>query len=91
MEAVKVSTLDSNWSWKQRDSSVTSVLDELETSVVDESDSQVDTKAAWRYAQTFPSEVHVELLKAGLIPDPYIGFNEHRVQCTCVHVILFII
>ena len=28
-----------------------------------------------------PSEVHVELLKAKLIPNPYVGFNEHRVQC----------
>ncbi|KAJ7062793.1 glycoside hydrolase family 2 protein [Mycena amicta] len=34
----------------------------------------------WRAAQTSPSEIHVELLKSGLIPDPYIGFNEHKVQ-----------
>lgn len=28
-----------------------------------------------------PSEVHVLLLEAGLIPHPYVGFNEHAVQC----------
>ena len=35
---------------------------------------------AWYSARTSPSEIHVELRKAGFIPDPYIGFNEHQVQ-----------
>ena len=34
----------------------------------------------WYPARTSPSEIHVELRKAGFIPDPYIGFNEHQVQ-----------
>ncbi|KAI0345567.1 glycoside hydrolase [Trametopsis cervina] len=33
-----------------------------------------------RTAHAFPSEIHVELLEAGLIPDPYLGFNEHKIQ-----------
>ena len=55
------------WSWKQRDASVASVLGELAT--------------AWTNADRLPSEIHVELLKAGRIPDPFLGFNEHEVQC----------
>ncbi|KAA1472333.1 glycoside hydrolase [Dentipellis sp. KUC8613] len=43
-------------------------------------DKHTDTKKAWRAATAFPSEVHVELLAAGLIPDPFVGFNEHAVQ-----------
>lgn len=35
---------------------------------------------AWYPTRTNPSEIHVELRKAGFIPDPYIGFNEHQVQ-----------
>ncbi len=34
----------------------------------------------WRSTQAYPSEIHVELLKNGLIPDPYRGFAEHEVQ-----------
>ncbi|KAH9919171.1 glycoside hydrolase [Epithele typhae] len=55
-----------NWTWKQRDESVASVLEELGSS--------------WNMATEFPSEIHVELLKAGKIPDPFLGFNEHEVQ-----------
>ncbi|KAF7294523.1 hypothetical protein MKEN_01445000 [Mycena kentingensis (nom. inval.)] len=57
--------LDSGWAWKQRDTAITSVLDDAD---------------GWTPAQTSPSEIHVELLKNGEIPDPYIGFNEHQVQ-----------
>ncbi|KAF7300960.1 hypothetical protein MIND_00659100 [Mycena indigotica] len=57
--------LDANWTWKQRDETVNSVFDDND---------------GWKTAQTSPSEIHVELLKAGLIPDPYVGFNEHKVQ-----------
>jgi hypothetical protein len=31
----------------------------------------------------FPTSVHVELLAAGKIKDPYKGLNEADVQCTC--------
>lgn len=55
------------WYWKERDASIASVLDEIDSS--------------WTSATSFPSEVHVELLKAGRIPDPFVGFNEHEVQC----------
>lgn len=43
----------------------------------------VRPQIAWRKSLTgsVPSEVHVELLEAGLIPDPFVGFNEHKVQC----------
>ncbi|KAJ7597793.1 glycoside hydrolase [Mycena floridula] len=63
------------FSWKQR-SDVASVLDELSIGAATSN----DPKSGWRNAVTFPSEIHVELLKQGLIPDPYIGFNEHEVQ-----------
>lgn len=62
-----VTPIAQGWAWKQRDPSVVSVLDELTSS--------------WKAATEFPSEVHVELLKAGNIPDPFLGFNEHEVQC----------
>nr|GAT54791.1 predicted protein [Mycena chlorophos] len=57
--------LDKSWQWKQRDTAVAAVLDD---------------STGWTVAQTSPSEIHVELLKAGRIPDPYIGFNEHKLQ-----------
>ncbi|KAF8130046.1 glycoside hydrolase [Mycena galopus ATCC 62051] len=59
--------LNSNWWWKQREPSVDSVLDEVGAD-------------GWKTAQAYPSEIHVELLKSGLIPDPYVGFNENKVQ-----------
>lgn len=59
--------LDKNWSWKQRDPSV-DVLGEIGSD-------------GWKPATSFPSEIHVELIKAGLIPGPFVGFNEHKVQC----------
>ncbi|KAI0717520.1 glycoside hydrolase [Cerioporus squamosus] len=64
--AAMVTSISQNWSWKQRDASIESVLDEVHSS--------------WSPATSFPSEVHVELLKAGRIPDPFLGFNEHDVQ-----------
>ncbi|KAJ7740535.1 glycoside hydrolase superfamily [Mycena metata] len=57
--------LNTNWSWKQREPAVESVLDEVD---------------GWKPAQAYPSEIHVELLKSGAIPDPYLGFNENKVQ-----------
>lgn len=65
--AAIITPISQNWSWKQRDASIASVLDEV--------------NLTWSPATSFPSEVHVELLKAGRIPDPFLGFNEHDVQC----------
>jgi beta-mannosidase len=63
-------SLSSGWKWKQRENSLaSSVLEEL------------NLTDKWNAAQTFPSDIHVELIKAGKIPDPYVGFNEHKVQC----------
>ncbi|KAJ7196944.1 glycoside hydrolase [Mycena pura] len=42
--------------------------------------SVLDEVDGWKAAQTCPSEIHVELLKSGAIPDPYLGSNEHQVQ-----------
>lgn len=85
MESVHTVTLDSSWSWKQRNESVTSVHDELDApSIASSEDTKTEVTAAWRPAQTYPTEIHVELLKADLIPDPYIGFNEHAIQCEFV-------
>ncbi|KAG6881991.1 hypothetical protein C0992_013000, partial [Termitomyces sp. T32_za158] len=70
----KTLQLDQGWFWKQRNKELSSVLEEVE------SPSRGDIEEGWRTAHAFPSEVHVELLKEGLIPDPYVGFNEHQVQ-----------
>ncbi|KAF8900302.1 glycoside hydrolase superfamily [Gymnopilus junonius] len=40
----------------------------------------VDFRLGWKKATSFPSEIHVELLSLKAIPDPYVGFNEHKVQ-----------
>lgn len=71
--------INQNWEWKQRDKSVPSALEELHAKGGDDSDDAQGLR--WRAVTAFPSEVHVELLKAGMIPDPYIEFNEHKVQC----------
>jgi hypothetical protein len=67
--------LKAGWQWKQRCPELP-LLTDVSADHSDRSDPY-----QWRSADTVPSEIHVELLKAGLIPDPYIGFNEHRVQC----------
>ena len=67
--AARVTSISQGWAWKERDASIASVLDEL------------NPDSYWAKAAAFPSEVHVELLKAGRIPDPFKGFNEHEVQC----------
>lgn len=72
-----ISTLSDGWHWKERDATYRSVWDEA-LQLTHATDSLNST---WTAAQTFPSEIHVELLKAGHIPDPFIGFNEHKVQC----------
>ncbi|KZT69494.1 glycoside hydrolase family 2 protein [Daedalea quercina L-15889] len=72
--AVRVLVLDAEWYWKERDSTMhTSVLDE----VIEDSQQR---RSPWTAARKFPSEIHVELMHAGRIPDPFIDFNEHHVQ-----------
>ncbi|CAE6426065.1 unnamed protein product [Rhizoctonia solani] len=73
-------TLSENWEWKQRDLKIANLLDELKAPSVSIKEDSKDTRSTWRKANTSPSEIHTELLKAGLIPDPYKGFNEHKVQ-----------
>ncbi|KAH9948314.1 glycoside hydrolase superfamily [Amylocystis lapponica] len=62
----RVQKLSNGWYWKERDA---------QRAVVDEIDG-----ASWAAASSFPSEIHTELLKVGKIPDPFLGFNEHKVQ-----------
>ncbi|KAF5354532.1 hypothetical protein D9758_011241 [Tetrapyrgos nigripes] len=77
--------LDSGWEWKQRDTGVADVLEELQLPhnvdiAASDIDAETSTKKGWLPAKTSPSEIHVELMSAGLIPDPFVGFNEHKVQ-----------
>ncbi|KAG9076747.1 hypothetical protein FS749_011427 [Ceratobasidium sp. UAMH 11750] len=74
-------TLAGDWRWKQRDPAIPNILDELVQHMPLLLDQDIkDTKSTWRKAFSSPSEIHVELLKAGLIPDPYRGFEEHKIQ-----------
>jgi len=64
------------WLWKQR-------IPNSDTPVQVEADlpGHQDFIRGWRKVHAaVPSEIHVELLKIDAIPDPYIGFNEHKVQ-----------
>ncbi|KNZ80314.1 putative beta-mannosidase B [Termitomyces sp. J132] len=65
--------LNQGWFWKQRNTRLPSVQDEIDLA----SHGNIE---GWRTAHAFPSEVHVELFREGLIPDPYVAFNEHKVQ-----------
>ncbi|TRM62026.1 glycoside hydrolase family 2 protein [Schizophyllum amplum] len=94
MPAAETIVLSSNWAWKRRGEGA--VLDELKlggaqeatpTNIDDPANHLIDGSvpptaltSAWYPARNCPSEVHVELRKAGLIPDPYIGSNEHGIQ-----------
>ncbi|KAJ4478306.1 glycoside hydrolase [Lentinula aciculospora] len=71
-------TVLESWAWKQRDPSTELILDEVEAPEITGKD--LEPTAGWRIAQKYPSEVHVELMTSGMIPDPYLGFNEHAVQ-----------
>lgn len=64
------------WQWKEKNAPVESILHEA-SSVSDNSGT------GWQDASAYPSEIHVELVKKGSIPDPFLGFNEHEVQCKC--------
>ncbi|KAF9076833.1 glycoside hydrolase [Rhodocollybia butyracea] len=72
--------ISDSWAWKQRNASVEHVLDEIHQQDIDANVKNVEPTAGWRKAQRYPSEIHVELISSGLIPDPYLGFNEHIVQ-----------
>ncbi|GBE85088.1 Beta-mannosidase B [Sparassis crispa] len=65
----RIHPLTTSWHWKERDTALPSVSSELDFA-----------GQQWSPAKTFPSEIHAELLKVGRIPDPFVGFNEHRVQ-----------
>ncbi|KAL5495319.1 hypothetical protein ACEPAI_782 [Sanghuangporus weigelae] len=60
--------LSSSWKWKERDNKLVNVLEEL-------------SSEGWRPVHSgVPSEIHVELMHANLIPHPFEGFNEHKAQ-----------
>src|SRR5690349_9398045 len=61
--------ISANWQWKQRNLAINDIL------------SDAGDDKDWTDCVSFPSEVHVELIRSGKIPDPYLGFNEHKVQC----------
>ncbi|KAF9523149.1 glycoside hydrolase family 2 protein [Crepidotus variabilis] len=70
---------NSVWSWKQRapagsDYWNEEVINEI-TLLEDD-----DFVKGWKKVTSVPSEVHVELMKINAIPNPYVGFNEHKVQ-----------
>ncbi|CAE7190017.1 unnamed protein product [Rhizoctonia solani] len=50
------------------------------TQVSERGETPVNAKDEWIPTSTFPTSVHVELIKLGKIPDPYIGLNEWDVQ-----------
>jgi beta-mannosidase len=50
-----------------------------EVLTTDKVPSQV-SEGGWHAAAQIPSDVHQELITQGVIPDPLVGFNEHKVQ-----------
>lgn len=61
--------LKTGWKWKERDTRLPDVCSEL-------------ASEDWRPVLAgMPSEIHVELMRANMIPHPFEGFNEHKVQC----------
>lgn len=80
MTTTRRTVLDKSWFWKQRSTSIENVLDEIEAQNVSRKETEA-TARRWNLVQRYPSEVHVELMTSGVIPDPYLGFNEHAVQC----------
>jgi len=42
---------------------------------------QANNDGEWLQASKPVTSVHVELLKLKKIPDPFVGLNEHEVQC----------
>lgn len=62
-----VTELKEGWKWKQRIPGI-NICEEL-------------VQEGWSKAKTMPSEIHLELMHVGRIPDPYLGHNEHKIQC----------
>ena len=75
MMTARVLELNAEWHWKERNSAE-------HESVASEVLQEPRRSSSWAPAREFPSEIHVELIKSGRIPDPFVGFNEHQVQCT---------
>ncbi|GAA5978449.1 hypothetical protein JCM10908_004358 [Rhodotorula pacifica] len=72
------------WSWAQAPSALASLAaEDPPHSLPDRLDADLNTQvatASWRTCSQFPSQIHVDLLAAGLIPDPFVGLNEQAVQ-----------
>ena len=65
--------LGQNWAFKEKsDDEDVSVLRELKT---------FEGENGWKSVHKMPTEIHVELLKRKEIPDPFVGFNEHKIKC----------
>lgn len=76
MTPVTTQKISQNWHWKKRNYDVYAALKhELERPVGG------DYNRDWVPVSQFPSEVHIDLLQKEFIPDPFVGFNEHKVQC----------
>lgn len=71
--------LSLNWIWRQKRES-----DDVATLSLHPAELQAH-RDGWLPAASVPSEIHVELLKVNKIPHPYLGFNEHKVQCEYSH------
>ncbi|PCH40558.1 glycoside hydrolase family 2 protein [Wolfiporia cocos MD-104 SS10] len=72
---VRTTPLSEGWHWKERDPARQSVLDEVPRL---QQSFRTGLNPSWTSVRSFPSEIHVELLKNGRIPDPFVGFNEHK-------------
>lgn len=65
--------LGQNWVFKEKkDDEDVSALQDLNV---------FEEEKGWKSVHKVPSEIHVELLKRKEISDPYVGFNEHNIQC----------
>jgi hypothetical protein len=73
---VTIRPLSSDWYWKEYNPDG----DDLEA--LSASTSSLEASDQWSQCAMFPSEIYVELIKKGSIPNPAIGFNEHLVQCS---------
>lgn len=65
--ALRTQTLSENWQWKQRPNGAESTVHAL------------NSDDGWR-STTVPTEIFKDLLEAGEIQDPHVGFHEKEVQ-----------
>ncbi|GAA5877376.1 hypothetical protein JCM3774_003578 [Rhodotorula dairenensis] len=69
------------WSWTQAPAAWSAFSSDELPDRLSEPDLAAHLAAAtWRTCTQFPSEIHVELRAAGLIPGPFQGLNERAVQ-----------